>query len=298
MQKKQFPNEQTLRFLCIGNSHTIDATHLLYEVFSKEMPEQKIHIGNMYYSGCTISAHLDFAAKNAPAYWYCKNFDGIWDVRKAVPLTLPFEEESWDVVMLHEMNLAALRSKIYKQGNYAGDLMDYVNAKNGKTPEYLWNFPWANPTQPEFFEPPYGAPKGWTIWYTLRADFNYGTMAKKLVEKVEEHVLGKYPLAGVAPTGTAFYYIRNVLGQDEKLIYRDYTHATDFGRLVAAYIWYATLTGQTQIDAVKVDQIPAVLRVNTSDRDKALPITQQMKEILLEAVNYALKYPMTIPDNQ
>lgn len=297
MQKK-YPNDELLRFLVIGNSHTIDASHLLWEVFHKEMPEQKVCIGSMYHSGCSIAQHLQYAAENAPEYWYCKNTDGDWNVQKVVPLTTPFEDEQWDVVMLHEMNGAAVIEDVYKKGNYIQDLMDYVNAKNGKEPTYFWNFSWANPTQPEFFEAPYVTPKGWTIWYTLRSEFNYEVMANQLVEMVKKHVVGKYPLAGIAPTGTAFYYIRNILKQDEKLIYRDYTHATDFGRLVAAYVWYATLTGQTEIEEVKVDEIPAALREKPADRDTALPITREMKDILLEAVNYALKNPMTIPDNK
>ncbi|MBO5837844.1 MAG: DUF4886 domain-containing protein [Oscillospiraceae bacterium] len=296
--EKKYPNDELLRFLVIGNSHTIDASHLLWEVFHKEMPEQKVCIGSMYHSGCSISQHLQYAAENAPEYWYCKNTDGNWNVQKVVPLTTPFEDEQWDVVMLHEMNGVAVIEDVYKKGNYIQGLMDYVNAKNGKEPTYFWNFSWANPTQPELFEPPYSTPHGWLIWYTLRSDFNYEVMANQLVDRTQKYVVGKYPFAGIAPTGTAFYYIRNILKQDEKLIYRDYTHATDFGRLVIAYIWYATLTGQTEIKQVKVDRIPAALRGKPANRDADLPVTEEMKNILLEAVNYALKNPMTIPDNK
>ena len=296
MQQK-YPNNETLRFLCLGNSHTMDATHLLWEVFQKEMPEQKLEIGNMYHSGCSISQHLQYGKEESLEYWYCKNTDGNWDIQKVVPLKTPFEDQQWDVVMLHEMNCSSVL-----EGNYADNniqkLMDYVSAQNGKEPTYFWNFSWSNPTQPEFFEPPYSAPHGWMMWYTLRSDFNYEIMANQLVDMTQKYVVGKYPFAGIAPTGTAFYYIRNILKQDEKRIYRDYTHATDFGRLVAAYIWYATLTGKTEITQVKVNEIPAALREKPADRDTPLPVTQEMKDILLQAVNYALKNPMTIPDNQ
>ncbi len=298
MQQK-YPNNETLRFLVIGNSHTIDATHLLWEVFHKEMPEQKVEIGSMYHSGCSISQHLQYAAEDAPEYWYCKNTDGNWNIQKVVPLKTPFEDGQWDVVMLHEMNgSAVVRFHEMNSKDFIRDLMDYVNVQNGKEPTYFWNFSWANPTQPELFEPPYSAPHGWQIWYTLCSDFNYEVMANQLVEFNQKLVEGRYPFAGTAPTGTAFYYIRNILKQDEKLIYRDYTHATDFGRLVIAYIWYATLTGQREIQEVKVDRIPAALREKPADRDADLPVTQDMKNILLQAVNYALKNPMTIPDNQ
>ena len=64
--------EAVLRVLAIGNSHTNDCTQLLYYVFNKEMPEQKVLIANMYYSGCSVLAHLEFAEEKSPVYWYCR----------------------------------------------------------------------------------------------------------------------------------------------------------------------------------------------------------------------------------
>ena len=70
----QTPEEEAvLRVLAIGNSHTNDCTQLLYYVFNKEMPEQKVLIANMYYSGCSLAQHVDFETGDKPVYVYYKN---------------------------------------------------------------------------------------------------------------------------------------------------------------------------------------------------------------------------------
>lgn len=292
--QKNYPNKETLRFLCLGNSHTVGATYLLYEVFQKEMPEQKVQIGNMYHSGCSVLAHLEFAEEKSPAYWYFKNVDGTWNVQKGVPLTTPFEDQQWDVVMLHEMNNNVVHEQTYEDNNIQ-KLRDYVVAQNKKEPVFYWNFSWANPTCDELL-PESEFINGWKAGYKQHSDFDYRVMATNMIKMTKKHVEGQYTWAGIAPTGTAFYYARNILGQQDTVLYKDYTHATDFGRLIASYVWFATLTGKTRIDEIKVDKIPAYLRDLVQNRDKDLEITPEMKEIILKSVNYALQNPMTIPE--
>ena len=65
----QSPEEQeVLKILTIGNSHSLDATRMLYEVFQKEAPEQKVVLGVLYYSGCNMAQHAKFSAEDAPVY--------------------------------------------------------------------------------------------------------------------------------------------------------------------------------------------------------------------------------------
>ena len=293
MQNK-YPNNETLRFLCLGNSHTIGATHLLYEVFQKEMPEQKVEIGNMYYSGCSVLAHLEFAEEKSPVYWYCKNTDGTWNIQKDAPLTAPFEDRQWDVVMLHEMNNNVVHEQTYTDNNIQ-KLRDYVLQQNKKLPAFYWNFSWANPTCDELL-PDSEFINGWKEGYKKHSDFNYGIMAANMIKMTQKYVKDKYLWEGIAPTGTAFYYARNILGQHDTVLYKDYTHATDFGRLIASYVWFGTLTGKTHFTKIKVDRIPARLRDLVKNRDQDLEITPQMKGIILQSVNYALQNPMTLPE--
>ena len=63
-------------------------------------------------------------------------------------------------------------------------------------------------------------------------------------------------------------------------MYRDYTHLSDYGRLLVAYQWYAQLMGLEKIETVKVDALPANLHQDKS-MYPAMPDytnTQEMKE--------------------
>ena len=55
-----------MKIFTIGNSHSYDATQLLYEVFKAQDPEQEVVIGTMYYSGCSIAKHVKFAMNDDP----------------------------------------------------------------------------------------------------------------------------------------------------------------------------------------------------------------------------------------
>ena len=68
---------EPLRIFTIGNSHSLDSTRLLSEVFRAQAPDREVILGTMYYSGCTMSSHVSYATNNTPAYSYYKNVDGV-----------------------------------------------------------------------------------------------------------------------------------------------------------------------------------------------------------------------------
>ena len=286
--------QEILRILTIGNSHTNDTTWLLYEVFAKEMPEQKVMLGTMYYSGCTVAQHVMYAKGDLPEYVYYKNDSGFWDSIQNAPLSYALEEQVWDVVMLHEMNNNVVLDQTYNNDNLQ-TLIDYVKDNTAGTPEFMWNLSWANPVAEEYFDPNYSVPmpSGWKGGYEERSDLNYTKMFTQMVEKTQQYTMKNENLVGMAPTGTALCYARNVMGQTDLELFRDYTHTSDFGRLISAYVWYATLTGKTEITEVKIDEIPRELR-HERFRDFPLAITEEMKEVIIESVNFALKNPWTV----
>ena len=53
------------KILIIGNSHSNDAFWQLFEVFKAQAPEQKVLIGILYYSGCQLARHVEFAQQEA-----------------------------------------------------------------------------------------------------------------------------------------------------------------------------------------------------------------------------------------
>ena len=122
-------------------------------------------------------------------------------------------------------------------------------------------------------------------------------MQKYVVDTTE--FLGKDYFEGrIIASATAIQYALDVKGHALPDIYRDYTHLTDYGRLIAAYQWYAEIMGLEEITEVNIDAIPAVLHHKSSlypaEADN-YAITEEMKADLIEAVNWALKNPFALP---
>ena len=296
----QSPEEQAvIRVLAIGNSHTNDATNLLYEVFHAEMPEQKVLIGNMYYSGCPVSKHVNFAQSDAPEYEYKKNDSGKWSSMEGTTLSYALREQAWDMIILHEMNTHAVQESTYATDNLQV-LIDYVKANTYYPVEFVYHMPWANPVDETFFAPDYDPqpPGSWVENYQTGFGLNYDAMFTKLIQMSQTYVMPHEDIVGVIPAGTAIQYANNALVQADTDLYRDYTHLSDFGRLIAAYVWYASITGQTEITEVNVDVIPASLRHRRAQSLGDLEITEEMKQVIIQAVNYALANPWTLPTAQ
>lgn len=79
-------------------------------------------------------------------------------------------------------------------------------------------------------------------------------------------------------------------------LYRDYTHLSDFGRLIVAYQIYAQLFGLEELTQVNVNLIEDHMRATS--REKAfgdLEITEAHKAAIIASVNYALKNPNQAP---
>ncbi len=289
----QFPNEKTIKIFTIGNSHTNNSTNVLFDVFRAEMPQQKVVFGNMYHSGCSVEQQIEFGKANAKEYWYMKNADGNWDIKKEATVNDGLHDQNWDIVMLHEMNVNYI-----DDGNFDNDkldvLKDFVKSQLSSEPVFMWNMSWANPTDEELILTMKAATneeiyQNWRNMYIESADLDYTTMYNKLVKATKEKVLPGQDFAVVTPTGAAFWYAREKMGLTDKDLYIDYTHANDFGCLLAAYTWYAAITGQTEITAVRLDKIPAKLRHPSKQKQGDLDITEEMKNVIIQSVNFALK---------
>ncbi len=299
-EETQSPAEQeVLRVLTIGNSHTNDTTNLLYEVFHAEMPEQKVMIGNMYYSGCPMNKHVAFANTNSPEYEYMKNDSGAWNNTEGTTLEYALREQGWDVVILHEMNTRAGMEATYAT-DYTQQLIDYVKEHSHFPPTFLYHMPWANPVDETFFGSTYDPqpPATWINNYQSSYNMDYDYMFEQIVKMTQQYVVPHEDITGIIPGGTALHYANNVLDQSDLDLFRDYTHMSDFGRLLCSYVWYATITGKTEITEVNVDVIPAELRHRRAKVLGDLEITEDMKQVIIQSVNFALANPWTVSTQQ
>jgi hypothetical protein len=80
-------------------------------------------------------------------------------------------------------------------------------------------------------------------------------------------------------------------------LYRDYTHISDYARLIVAYNMYCQLFRPEGITEVKIDTILWQNRAPWNARNQKLgdiQLTEQHKQVLIESVNHSLKNPLSI----
>ena len=280
--------QEYLRVLTIGNSHTVDANLMLYDVIRKEMPDQKLLLGNMYFSGCTVSQHVKHFEGNQPVYVYYKNVGNGWQQTPNTTLEYALQEQAWDIIILHEMNSAASVVSNY-EGDHYQKLIDYVKEKTYYPPKLIWNLSWANPTSEDVID------FSWAERYRQdHGALDYVKMFTAMVNLTQEYVTSNKAFAGMIPTGTAFCYARNQLGLTDADLYRDSTHLSDTGSFLTAYLWYAVITGKTELTQVNVDKILAQHRFEKNWGEGDMIITQELKDMVIESVNFALKNPWQV----
>lgn len=318
----QTEEEGTLKILVLGNSHGLDATNLLYEVFHNEAPEQKVVIGALYYSGCTMKQHDEYLTNNTRAYRYYKN-DGTnpnrtWSVTETTCLEA-LEDEQWDYIFMQQMNNNSGIETYYTAASFKGSwkvVADYLMNNQDIAPKLGFHMVWTNPDNYELYlndNAPYktsGSAAAWRNnhelhWAGEDGKYDQSKLYQDIVRCVQKYLVNDTSLVGrpfdlILPAGTAIEYAQDVCGRSQEHIYRDYTHINDYGRLIAAYTWYASIMGVEELTEVNTNEIPAVLKYNSSKFPAAnangiYEVTEDMKADLIESVNWALKNPFSLP---
>lgn len=360
--------DEVLKVLTIGNSHSVDAMTMLYEVYQKENPGKKVELGILYYSGCQVDRHILHIQNDYPAYVYYKVNDeimaetGKWqqngslttvkklpnwqDMDNAViasvynkdnPVTentelaidcwtidMALADEKWDVIVLQQMNNYASDEYWYTRKAYSKNLTDlewlirYIKLHAQGAPKLGFHVTWANPmtdsnksgyinttSVPDWknnMEKWYGNNNGnWedenriTMQHTMFAKIR--TCTQKYIQPLAENGTFDYIFFSGAAVQHAF---DNAIKTDTAVtanenIYRDYTHMSHYGRLLVAYTWYAELEGIASLNEVKVDTIPkAILHPHDTS---TLNLSGQVynKQLLMNAVNYAINYNYDLP---
>jgi len=316
-QAVQTNEEGILKVLVLGNSHSLDATNLLYEVFQNEAPEQKLVLGALYYSGCTMKQHDKFLTANSKVYAYCKN-DGTnpnrtWTRVDATCLDA-LQDEQWDVIFMQSS--CTWGSDPEGFGNEWKVVADYLLNNQDIAPKLALHFGWSTPEDYELFlndDAPYKHPYNATSirenlekTYGINGKFNQRYQYDLNVSAVKRILIDSTDVVGRAfdmavSSATVVQYAKDVCGRPLTELYRDYAHLNDYSRLMVSYAWYATLMGIDEITEVKMDTIPVALKHKNSkfpvaDADGIYHVTQDMKEDLIESVNWALKNPWSLPE--
>ncbi len=306
----QSPEEQkVLKVLSIGQSHSQDSIWLLQEVLRTERPEEEFFIAECLLS-VTLVDHVANAKQDAPKYDYCVNTDGKWDIREGWTIKYALMDQTWDIVIINESSRMLGLESVMEKG-LVQQMADYVHSILDYDFTLLYNWTWTTPEDQVFHhlqfdpQPPGSFWEAFTRDYKADRKYHYDAMSQML----QKYILPIENIDGILYSATPIQYATEVLGLPEgevsdpnpdllpfsltpSSLYRDYIHLSDYGRLYIAYQWYAQMYGLTQLEEVNVDVIPAHLRHKRWVSQGDVEITQQMKQWLMESVNYALKTPI------
>lgn len=311
-------DKDVLKVLVLGNSHGLDSTHFLGEVFKVECPGKKVILGALYYDGCRMWQHADFLPNEKDVYWYLKNatFDGAsgtvegekWVTTKKVTALSGIADEQWDIVVMQQMNTQSGLEGDYEQKEF-DTVVNYILKHQEKEPVFLWNMVWANPDGDAYHTAGSGLchpgnPENWATnlrnWFPgENGKYCRNVLYDNIVRCAEKCIVPMERFADILPVGTAIQYALNVLDRPEENMFRDYTHLSDYGRMVVAYVWYAKIMGISRFDYIKLQDMPISLHNSKSTypcfNETVITVSEKDKEDLRKAVNYALEKPLTNP---
>jgi len=303
--KEGVPMNKELKILTIGNSLSVDAGRMLAYVAQQE-GSQGIKVGTLYKANCSVQEHADFLTNNKPRYWY---YESGFDTQNPGTLTagslVPSETrnfvgydaivaEDWDIIVMQHSVFGAGKPETYDDS--ITTIIDYVNAhKTNPNAVFVWNMTWMPPVDAELLasaEVPGRSPgfsKSYISCTKDPLDREAQTMMYEMITgAVEEKIATDSRFTYVLPSATMMH---NALSAtSDQVMYRDYIHGSDYGRLMNAYLWYSMFTGKT-ITEPAVTKIPGALRYASANQSNDLTLTQRMQDILVESVGNAIENP-------
>ena len=286
--------EETLKILSIGQSHSQDAIWLVQEVLQTERPDDKFFVAECIKS-VTMVDHVANAKSDANVYTYYTNTEGAWVEHNDWSIRQALLDQRWDIIVINESSrLLGLESTMKK--GLVNEMVDYIHNTLNYDPQLMYNWTWTTPTDQYFHSDTIDPQPPATFWSSFTRDYqadrkvHYDSMLAML-EKYVEPIEG---IDGIFYSATPIQYATEVLGVSQIDMYRDYIHLSDYGRLYIGYLWYAQIYGLESISEVNVDVIEAHLRQWRWVSKGDVVLTQQMKDWIIEAVNYTLQYPKEI----
>ena len=297
-----------IKVLTIGHSLAVNATQMLARIAALEgYPEMEV--GTLYYSGCPLARHVKYLQEDANEYWlFTSNTEDVSNPPqkiKNVTMKYGIQYTDWDIIILQGGVFEIGKDETYTDGNIQ-TIQNYVN-ENKLNPNAVfgWHMPWPGATDINLVST-YSKADSWTSKYAPY-DNDRTKLYNAITKCVSKHILPDDSFQYFIPSGTAF---ENAMSSylEEKDLHRDYAHATDYARLLTAYLWYCVLAGVEQLEDIKMTAIPKeyfavktvpeeLLAIKTDIEDYVV-LTETEKAIIIEAVNNALKNPLQVTQSQ
>lgn len=287
--------KKNLSILIIGNSHSIDAFWLLYQAYMDQHPNTNLCIGILHYGGANIDEHVNFGETGKEVITYYKNDSGKWKTLKEVTSEYVLRDHPWDIIMMQPAKEDLSDPTLNKDGR---DALAAIIHKYVKNPhEIMWHVSWPSPNDETFFSPDYirQPPKGYKEKLTRLYGFDPVNQYSVQVNMTKEHALEDIMYSKAVCSGASIMHALLVQGFPQLELWRDYTHLSDYGRLMASYALVAQIA-EEPIESVGIDVITVGWRHKQNRDQGQLEITQELKEGIIAAANYALESTWIIPD--
>lgn len=293
---------KVLKVLTLGSSSTVDSCHMLNRILALEGTGEydEVIVGTLYYSGCKLSQHIQFMMENSPKYSLYLSSSATPDnppkVLKEVTMETALKHDYWDIIFL-QANGGELDEDVAFTSGYAKAIQNYVNKhKHNPLAYFGWHFTCVSPTTPELVN---SYPYSPNPYKTRNELYNNDRVACFNARAVR---IGKYVFTDetIRLTICSITAVQNACTSylEETDLYRDYTHSTDLGRVMTAYVWYCRLMGIEKLDEIKMDVIPKQFLKSAKDKTRDRVITEAEKRIIVESVNNALAHPLEITQSR
>ena len=259
--------------LIIGDALALDAFMSLPNVFAVQGEKNEYTFGVLTKSGLGMTNHADNATNNTAAYGYLKctpSDNGTYSKAGGKTIEYALTDHQWDMVFfqngvddLRSRNISATKTAITS-------LKTYVQSKCSTVQYFGWNTAWAKSTS------------------TISDYTNTFTATSNNI--LNDSSLG---FSKVISSGAAIIYANQEQAVASDTLFRDAGTLSDFGRVIAAYSFYAQFTGN-EITSVNLSGVAKANRVD-SDKTADLVLTDAQKNIIKASANYALATPWTPP---
>ena len=207
-------------------------------------------------------------------------------------------------VVVQQMNNYAFFPEHYENGELEWHI-DHILKTVSSTPKLAFHNTWPNPMDETYLkacrlgywadnmEKWYGTGVG--LWNedlrAMQRKMHTGLVNNtvKYIESRKEAGIFEHVLF----SGAAVQYSFEKLGLPNSKLYRDYTHLSNYSRLMIAYYWCCKFNGLTQLkqEDIRVEKMPKEFMFLAEE----WVVTQQEKADIAAAVTFALQTPYTLP---
>ena len=286
--------KESLSLLIIGNSHSIDAFWLLWHAYKDQHPDTDLCVGILHYNGAAIDEHVNFLNTGESVIRYYKTTNGHWSIKYNVTAESVLTDRPWDVIMMQPAKEDLAHETLNREGRYA--LAEAVNRYVKNDHEFVWHVSWPSPNDEVFFSPDYirQPPVGYKDKLTRLYGFNPVTQFSLMTDMTQKWVLDDPLYSNAVCAGSAVMHALLTQGMEQLDLWRDYTHLSDYGRLMVGYAITAQLTGEP-IGEVGIDVITVKWRHKQNKAQGPQTVTPAMKQGIVAAANHSLKDPWNLP---